>query len=141
MNQNIEDELFKSYLGTEYVVKNAAVNMIIRIGEKNSDLDNLFSNTGECTAAFLTAYNPYSKPLSLEENKGRQAELLVLLEKENYKIFRGYGKGKDESWQSEPSFLVLGIDYQRALALARRFEQNAFVYLEKGKAPELIISR
>lgn len=140
MNKNIEDELFKAYLETNYVVEDANLKMIIRIGEQNPDSDNLFTETRTQSGAFLTAYNPYSKELSRTENENRQKELLALLNKENYKIFNGCGKGKDESWQPEPSFLVLGIDYQQALALAQRFEQNAFVYLVKGEAPALVKS-
>ncbi len=41
----------------------------------------------------------------------------------------------------EPSVLVLGIDFNKAFEIARRFEQNAFVFAEKGKPPMLINSK
>jgi hypothetical protein len=37
--------------------------------------------------------------------------------------------------------LVLGIAREDAEALGRRFGQNAILYLEKGRAPELVLLR
>jgi hypothetical protein len=141
VNQNIEDELFKAYLESDYVVKDAGVNITIQVGEKNADLDNLFTKTGKSTGSFLTAYNPYSKELSSEENESRQDKLLSAIKTEDFQFYNGYGKGKDESWQPEPSILILGIDRDQSIALAQQFEQNAIIFLEKGKEPILVICR
>lgn len=134
-------ELYESYLKTDYVVEDGAANLTLRIGEKNSDLEELLLKFRAETSAFLTAYNPYSKQLSRAENETRQTELLSVLKNDGYKFFYGYGQGKNEDWTPEPSVLVLGIDFNKAFELARRFEQNAFVFTKNGKPPILINSK
>jgi uncharacterized protein len=42
---------------------------------------------------------------------------------------------------SEPSVLLLGIPRAEAIALGRRLEQNAIVFVERGGAPELVLMR
>lgn len=133
-------QLFEEYLNTNYVVSDGGVELTMRIHEKNSDLDDVFSKEGEKTGVFLTAYNPHSKELSRAENESRQAELISILKEKGYKFFYGYGEGDNVNWKPEPSFLIVGIDFQNSLDLAGKFEQNAFVYLEKGKPPILIKS-
>lgn len=133
-------ELFEAYLHTNYVVKDEDVFLTIRIQEKNFDLDNLFNQSQTENAAFMTAYNPYSKELSRTENESRQKKLIKLLNEKGYKFFYGYGEDETGEWQPEPSLFILGIEFQNALKLARKFKQNAFIYLEKGKAPILISS-
>ncbi len=51
-----------------------------------------------------------------------------------------WGEGRDPfgAW-AEPSFLVIGIYRANAEALAQLFEQNAIVFCEVGRAPELIV--
>jgi hypothetical protein len=137
-SENNLGELFEAYLNTNYVVEDRGLELIIRIAEKNSDADNLFTESSVQGGAFLTAYNPYSQELSRSENESRQKELIDFLNEEDYEFFYGYGEGEDGQWKPEPSLFILGIDFQKAFDLARRFEQNAFVYVEKGKAPILI---
>lgn len=134
-------ELFESYLKTDYVIEDGAVNLRLRIGEKNSGLDELLLKFEEETSGFLTAYNPYSRELSRAENETRQTELISILKENGYKFFYGYGQGDNADWMLEPSVLVLGIDFNNALEIARKFEQNAFMFSEKGKAPLLINSK
>lgn len=134
-------ELFESYLKTDYVIEDGAVNLSLRIGEKNSDLEELLLKFRENTSAYLTAYNPYSKQLSRAENEIRQTELISILKENGHKFFYGYGQGDNADWTPEPSVLVLGIDFNKAFEIARRFEQNAFVFAEKGKPPVLINSK
>jgi ADP-ribosylglycohydrolase len=134
-------ELFESYLKTDYVIEDGAVNLRLRIGERNSDLDELLLKFGESTSIFLTAYNPCSKEINRAENETRQTKLISILKDNGYKFFYGYGQGDSADWTPEPSVLVLGIDFNKAFELARRFEQNAFIFAEKGKPPMLINSK
>ncbi len=111
--------------------------VVIRIGEPNAALDQLLD--AAATAAFLTAANPRSERRSDEENRRRTAELRQALSTAGHRHLEGEGRDPAGGW-SEPSFLILGIQAAEALALARRFEQNGFVWCERGAAPELALT-
>ena len=53
-------------------------------------------------------------------------------------VSRASSPPESGSW-SEPSFLVIGIYRANAEALGQLFEQNAIVFCELGRAPELIV--
>ncbi len=140
-NREVLDQLFEAYLKTDYIVKDETINLTLRIDEKNSGLDDLLVKNESISAAFLTAYNPYSQSLSRAENEKRQEELVSILREKGYKFLYGYGESQTEDWTAEPSVLILGVDCQTALEIARQFEQNAFLFIEKSNAPKLISSR
>ena len=140
-NHDALNQLFEAYLKTDYVVKDGTIDLTLRIDEKNSDLDNLLIKYQSVSAAFLTAYNPYSQQLSRLENEKRQGELVSILKAEGYNFLYGYGQSQTEDWSPEPSVLILEINCQTAMEFARQFEQNAFLFIEKSTAPKLISSR
>lgn len=112
--------------------------VVIRIGEPNGALDELIGPAA--SAAFLTAANPRSERRSEEDNRRLTAVLGQALAAGGYRCLAGEGRDPQGPWPAEPSFLVLGIARAEALALARRFEQNALVWCEPGKAPELVLA-
>jgi predicted nucleic acid-binding protein len=128
-------DLIDAYRRAEYAVREPP--LVIRIGEPNPALDELLRDAR--AAAFLTAANPRSEPRSDEENRGRLAELRQALDERQWRYLEGEGRKPGGAWQ-EPSFLVLGIAREAASELARRFEQNAFIWCEAGKAPELVLA-
>lgn len=128
-----------AYLQTNYVVQGNEENQIvIRIGEINGALDELLNRYKAEIWAFVTAYNPFSKPCSSEENLIRQADLLNQLREKNLRFLGGYGKGKNEDWESQQSVFIFDIDRETAVRLGREFEQNAIVTGQIGCAPELV---
>ena len=112
--------------------------IVIRIGEPSGALDELIAPAAR--AAFLTAANPRSERRSEEDNRRLTAALREALDAAGYRCLEGEGRDAQGAWPAEPSFLVLGIRRAGALALARRFEQNALVWCEPGKAPELVLA-
>ncbi len=140
-NHDALNQLFEAYLKTDYVVKDETINLTLRIDEKNSDLEDLLVKNESNSAAFLTAYNPFSQQLRRLENEKRQEELVSILKEKGYKFLYGYGESQTDDWTAEPSVLILGVDCQTALEIARQFEQNAFLFIEKSNAPKLISSR
>jgi hypothetical protein len=133
-------ELREAYLRTNYVVDDGAVQLTLRIDERNIALDDLLSEYKKQVCAFITACNPRSKPLSKAENKARHRELLNELEANHYQYFHGYGASETSDWEPEKSVLIVGINYETALDLARRYDQNAFVYIERDCPPVLVWS-
>lgn len=128
--------LLKAYKSTTYQVFKP--NISFKIGETSKELDSLLRSHINHTCCFITAYNPFSESLSESENQLRQSELKKDLS--SYKVFEGAGVPADDKWSPEPSFLVMGIDKNEAIRLAKKHEQNAIVFGEVGKAAELVIT-
>jgi uncharacterized protein DUF3293 len=130
-------ELVEAYRNAEYVVF-ADPQVVIRIGEENPQVDALLSAEGASTAAFISAANPRGERRSDMENGVANAALQNFVAAAGYPHCWGQGRDPNGSW-SEPSFLVIGIYRANAEALGQLFEQNAIVFCELGRGPELIV--
>jgi hypothetical protein len=114
-----------AYRSTTYV----AGEIRIRIGE-DPHLD-------APSWAFVTAENPRSEPHAPQRNAARMRALSEDLRA--FRTLRGRGEPPPGStWTAEESFLVLGIDRAAAIALGRKYGQNAIVFGERGRPAELI---
>jgi hypothetical protein len=127
--------LIEAYNNTKYKVFES--NLTIEIGKLNQELDDLLIKHKSEKWAFITAYNPYSRVLTQNENKSRHNEMKELVR--NYLTFEGHGVGEDLSWEPELSLLIIGISKDDASKIGKKFEQNAIVYGEINSSPELLI--
>ena len=127
--------LLEAYKNTKYIVFEPT--LTIEIGKLNQDLDKLLLKHNSNEWAFITAYNPYSRVLTEEENKVLHNKLKELTEK--YVTFEGYGVGQDPTWEPELSLFIIGISKGDASKIGKEFEQNAIVYGEVNNPPELLI--
>jgi len=84
----VSDELVEAYRQTRYKVF-AQPPFELRIGEPSGELLTLFEEIGTATAAFLTAYNPYSEPQDDEINKRAQERLRQTLRTGRYPLSKG----------------------------------------------------
>ena len=130
-------ELLEAYRNAEYVVF-AERPIVLRVGEPSADLDALLAEQGVRIAAFVTAANPRGELRPDAENAVANSALQNLVAAAGYPHFLGEGRNKRRTW-AEPSFFVLGIYRQNAEALGSLFEQNAIVFCEAGRAPELVL--
>jgi hypothetical protein len=130
-------ELLDAYRSTHYVVFGEP-GLVLRIGERNADLDELLEAEGAASAAFITAANPRGKKRGRWENEIANAALVKSQTEAGFRCFEGEGRAPDRSW-TEKSVLVVGIGRSDALVVGRAFEQNAIVFVERGKAPELVV--
>jgi Protein of unknown function (DUF3293) len=135
----VSPEQIDAYQKADYVVF-ADRQVVLRVGEPNPELDQLIASEGATTAAFVTAANPRGEPRSVTENGVANAALQSFVAAAGYPHFWGEGRDPFGSW-AEPSFLVIGIYRANAEALGQLFEQNAIVFCEVGRVPELIILR
>jgi len=133
----ITDEQLKAYEKADYLVF-ADRAVVLRVGEPNAELDQLIGTEGATTAAFITAANPRGEQRSDNENGVANAALQSFVSAAGYPHYWGEGKDPFGSW-AEPGFLVIGIYRANAEALGQLFEQNAIVFCEVGRAPELIV--
>ena len=131
-------ELIAAYRNALYVVFGRP-ELVIRIGEANPDLDELLEAEGAATAAFITAANPGGVLTSAWKNEIANAALVETQTKAGYRCFEGEGRDPQRRWKPERSALVVGIPRADAETVGRAFGQNAIVFVEKGRAPELLL--
>jgi len=129
------NDLIEAYKNTKYIVFD--LNLTILIDKSNLDINKLLIKHNTNEWAFITAYNPYSKVLTNDENKLRHYELKGLTK--NYVTFEGHGVGEDSRWEPELSLFIIGISKVEASIIGKKFEQNAIVYGELNNSPELIV--
>lgn len=134
MKSNLDPALLKAYKDTDYIVSDDPP-MVLHVGESNDDARILLASFGVSTAAFITAWNPRSEPLTEDENLDRQMALLSEIEQRRLNYLVGYGERKD--WR-EYSYLVLGIEKQDASELAVQFDQLAYLWVDDTGIPELV---
>lgn len=116
-------DLINAYSNTSYNIFTPEIK--ITIGQRSAELDGLVERH-RCTEwAFITAWNPFSRILSTEENNKREKQLRE--EVRQYPHFEGEGVGTDPEWKPERSLLILGISEKDALRLGEKFQQNAIV--------------
>jgi hypothetical protein len=102
---------------------------------------------------YITAFNPYSEECSKEKNRQQNQQLLEELQghPDNFIIRYGFGTGSDYdkqkrlseqsnlTWQPEESFLVIGISREDAIAVGKKYKQNAILFGEKSNPTELVV--
>ena len=131
-------ELIDAYENADYVVFTDP-ELVLRIGEPSPRLDALLEAEGATAAAYITAANPRGELKTEAENESAGAALDELLARSGYPRYAGEGRDPERRRAAEPSVLVIGIYRANAQVLGRIFGQNAIVFVEKGKAPELLI--
>lgn len=107
-------------------------------GVPSTDLDALLDAKQCSQAVLVTACNPRSVALCAAENAAAQENLRNELAACAHAFLPGRGLDPTGAWPSEPSFLVLGLDRAAGAALAQAYGQYAFVYLMRGRAPEIV---
>lgn len=135
---SIDPRLVNAYKAAEYALLTDP-EIVIRVGEANEDLDMVLRAEDAESAAFVTAANPGSMQLSDDDNLMAFAALAEALDDRGYNCYRGEGRDPDGRWPVEASLLVVGISRADAVSLGRQLNQNAIVFIELGKAPQLLL--
>lgn len=130
--------LGEAYRRTTYRVFTATQPVDMRIGVVNPALDALLQTHGVRTCAFVTASNPRSQQHPDEQNALRNEAMMQSLRAEGWSCLDALGLPDRPDWTPEQSILILGITRRSAVALARRWQQNAIVYGRRGEPPELV---
>ena len=135
---NVAPELISAYKATNFNVK-AEPAFTLNVGIESPELKRLLKKHCVSNAAFITAWNPYSKTLSSEENKARNNLLENELKLLSLKFIEGFGLDPLGKWAGEDSFLVLGISLEVSKKLGVQFDQNAIVWADSDAIPNLIL--
>lgn len=137
---NIDEQLINAYLETHFVVLSEPPFTLI-VDRYSSSLVKLYHLYSVESAAFITACNPYSKTLSDEGNRARNASLLTDFKKLDITVIAGMGQDPAGQWPGEPSLFAFGIEKDAARELANKYEQNAIVWCGSNAVPELLLLR
>ncbi|HEY4173762.1 MAG TPA: DUF3293 domain-containing protein [Rhodopila sp.] len=121
--------LLRAYRSTCYRVEGIEV----RIGRRSPGMDEVLRSHAVLQAGFVTAYNPYSRPMPAGWNQRMQARLGQAVRR--YQVLSGSG-----SWRrwSEAHLLVFG-DARLVRHVGRRFRQRAIVVARRGQPVRLVI--
>jgi hypothetical protein len=133
----IENDLITAYRNAEYIVF-ADENIVMKIGKYSCKLERLMQKKACHQAAFITACNPYSKQLDDSTNNQAQAKLIADLHLQNFEFINGVGRDSIGIWPDEKSLLILNITKIQAEKLARKYQQNAMLWIDKDATPQLI---
>ena len=131
--------LERAYRDTTYRVYlpgGAAIDLLP--DDRSATLDRLLARTRVREWAFLTAWNPGSRPLPGWRNAMRQRRLLDLLARGAPVVLPAAGIPASLDWAPEDSLFAAGLSRSAALRLARRFGQNAIVAGRCGRPAELV---
>lgn len=132
--QEIYQKAHYSVLITNVSGKN--IELGFRINEPNQQIDELLTKHQRSTACFITASNPNGRRIDEKENEARMKEIETLIQEKHLPYYFGQGEDPKGAW-IEKSLLVVGLELGEADQLARHFEQNAIVWLQRGLAPAL----
>ncbi len=131
MRARLPASLMRAFARTRYEAGGATV----RIGRRSPALDALLRRAGAREAAFVTAWNPFSKPMPRGWNDRMQARLRKALGARV--IADGWGSG--QAW-AERHLLAAGPP-RRIASLARRFRQHAIVAVAPGRPARIWLAR
>lgn len=132
------ESLLQQYLASTYRIREGGREIVLHVGVRSAELAELLRSLHAASGAFITAWNPGSRPLAAEENLARNEALRREAMAAGHRLLEGQGHSPGRDW-CEESYLVVGIDRPRALALARRHGQLAFLFVNAEAVPELVI--
>ena len=130
----ITTKLLEAYKATCYEIIQPKI--AIYIEKENEALQTFLKENEIINWCFITAWNPYSNALSQEENSSLNESLRLDLK--DYKILEAQGKDTIGNWPPEPSFFVANISEDQAIALGKKYQQNAIVYGTINETARLI---
>jgi hypothetical protein len=131
-------ELDAAYRATTYRVFLPGGVCDLRLGVVSETLRCWLETAGATRFAIVTAYNPGSQRVDVEQNALRQAQLECELLEAGFEPYAGENIADDGEWIDEESCFIADIGLDDALALAEKYGQNAIVCGTGDGVPELV---
>ena len=128
---HISPELLGAYLRTDYrvITPNDPGNKvkILKVDQPSDFLAQVLKMHMATQSAFITACNPLSEQLDEASNRERTEQLKNEI-KERWRRYEAEGADPLGQWPPEASFLIVGIEIDDAVMLARKYKQKAFLH-------------
>ena len=130
--------LLAAYRSTRFCAWIGEEELVLLIGHHNPRLEALMRQFDVQGGCFVTAWNPLGQALDDASNAAANQRLAVELDQCGWTYFEGEGRGLDNAWPAEASYLVWGPGYYQSAALCTGYEQNAVVAFDDRAIPELL---
>jgi hypothetical protein len=137
----IDLQTLQAYEATEYRVDWPSGPFVLHVGVRSRELARLYDEAGVTSAAYLSAWNPYSQLAPPEANAAAEAALEAQLAGVAPVVAPGWGADPSGAWPPERSTLALGLSLEEARRLAEAFRQNGFVWCGPDAVPRLELMR
>lgn len=136
------DVLLATYRAARYRVYAPGREILLRVDAFDAELAKLLREAWVSSAALLTAWNPHSERRVDAINQSQQARLEEELQAGGYPCLRARNEsGVDDSTEwNEDSVLALDLDLPAAHALAARYGQLAFLWIDAEATPRLMVT-
>ena len=134
----ISGELLESYTRAVYRVDCKEGPILLRVGAASAALDRWLETQRASCFAFLSAANPRSVALPETENLRRHRQLVDRLGESGLPAVAGESFDPATGGWREASLLVVGINREAAIGLAREFGQAALLWGAIGRRVELL---
>ena len=136
----LSHSMIAAYRQTVYRVHGSVV-LDKRIGHRSAATERLMRQNRVRTAAVLTAENPGSRQQAVLVNQIRMRRLDTALMAADLRWLASSAVDLQELWPTESGRFVLGITFVDCLSLAKRFDQNAFLWIVMGRPTRLVLCR
>lgn len=141
MTKKLSEELLAAYKNSCYNVFLGETVVSLKVGTISNELSIFLKDLQIKSASFITAFNPNSVVLSEEENANRNRDLLADISSLKLSYYEGIGFDEiNKDWLPEKHFLVLGIDRKQSMNLAKKYNQNAILFIVDDGFVELLIT-
>lgn len=137
-------QLAEAYLRTTYRVWAPGQELQLQVGREDPGLAKLLREAWVQGAALLTAWNPGSQPCTRAVNESAQQRLLAELSRAGKPWLPARNEPRatvatGEDW-TEESVLALDLTLPTARALAARYGQVAFLWIDARATPQLVFT-
>lgn len=140
-HSEIPAEKIEAYLNTEYRFGDGLDAVTLRIDRRSGELARLYATSGTACGVFATAFNPFGRVQSIEDNEAAHERLGTDLRALSARVIEGAGADPSGAWPEEKSFFALGVDLEAARNLGTRYGQDAIVWVGADTVPKLILLR
>lgn len=134
----LDQQLEAAYRKTKYTFPDQGIELLY--GQNNSRLDSFLYQGNWCELCVLTAYNPFSEIQSEERNADSLQQMKVRLEQLGFIAWKGRNVDPDQEFPDEATWWVPGMSQLLGLEIARKWNQNAFLYYTTGGNAQLILA-
>ena len=109
---SISDDLWGEYKATEFWVEDHGERFCIMVDKRSLELDRVLTLHRVESWAYVTAHNPRSQLLILEDNALRHQQLLDRIVRDGYSVLEGRGIGSDPDGSPKTAILSLASPAQ-----------------------------
>jgi hypothetical protein len=134
-------DLIAAYRAAVYEIDVDGNALVFHVDEPNPALDDLLRKHGAASGLFITAYNPRSRVQPEEKNAVAHGALISAVREAGRKYVLARGRDAGDDGPTEAGLFVFDLAREDGIALARRFDQYAIVFVEKGKPPALVLAQ